>query len=125
VLNSFSKEERLAYDFSSVLHQKGRTIYDTLMQVEYPPEATIFPWMKKGPRIAVKELAYDHLTQTITVQDQTSSQLQAPTLRSFDDNEFLIYKMYIEGYTGDPDVFIGERPPAGLATLTMEYSWKG
>lgn len=32
--------------------------------------------------------------------------------------------MYIEGYTGDPDVFIGERPPAGLATLTMNKTLK-
>lgn len=46
-----------------------------------------FPMDEKRPSNC-EELAYDHLTQTITVQDQTSSQLQAPTLRSFDDKSF-------------------------------------
>jgi hypothetical protein len=40
------------------------------MQEEYVEgDQQLFPWIKVGPPIRVKEISYEYLTQTVTIQD--------------------------------------------------------
>ncbi|CZR58927.1 uncharacterized protein PAC_08819 [Phialocephala subalpina] len=94
------------------LHVKVQRIYDALMQVEYDetPKNKLPEWMKKGPRISVKVLQYDHLKQELRLVEQTPLRLPVPHLRSFEENTVNLYNMY------GPDLMFGDdgRPEKGL-----------
>lgn len=93
-------------------HVKVQRIYDALMQVEYneTPENKLPEWIKKGPKISVKVLQYDHLKQELRLVEQTPLRLPVPHLRSFEENTVNLYNMY------GPNLMFGDdgRPEKGL-----------
>jgi hypothetical protein len=108
-IDKLSPTHRDAYDHALPVYQRARAIYDTLKQVEYPEDADLFPWIKIGPPIVVKMITYDHLERTISITDQVPTRLEAPRLRSFKENTFMLLKLY--GSNNKQDLFIGD-PPA-------------
>ena len=70
-IRQFSPEEAKAYPHVLELYVRTRCLFDTLTQIEYMESKRLYPWMKFGPRIQVKEFSYNHLTQTIHIQDQS------------------------------------------------------
>jgi hypothetical protein len=100
-----------SYAHVSELYVKVQCIYNTLMQVEYPPNETMLPWIKQGPAIIVKEFKYNHLKQELRIVDQQPTRLPMPKLVDFKHNELLLWQMY------GPNLMVGERgrPSKGLA----------
>jgi hypothetical protein len=116
-LDKFSPEHQKAYDHALPIYQRTRAIYDTLKQVEYPEGTDLFPWIKQGPPIVVKMINYNHLDQTITITDQKPTRRDAPTLRSFKENTFLLHKLY--HVSNMQDLFIGD-PPASKGPASRD-----
>jgi hypothetical protein len=84
------------------------------MQVEYSNPGELYPWIERGPPIAVKAFTYDHLTQTIRIGDQRSRISKAPVLRSFLKNEQALNNRY--RLRGSDDTCIVGNPPSTRAT---------
>jgi hypothetical protein len=70
-----------------------RCLFDTLMQVEYTSKPFAFLGVD-GPKINVKEITYDHLTQVVKIQDQTPTRVPAPTLVSINENFAILQDNY-------------------------------
>jgi hypothetical protein len=63
------------------------------MQVQYN-EGELFPWIKQGPPILIKEISYDHRTQAVIIKHQQKLKLDPPRLVSFNENRVMLTTLY-------------------------------
>ena len=112
-VDRFSPVAAKAYPHLFQLYGQLRRFYDSLRYVVYDETEELLPWLKCGSPIIIKELVYDHLSQTITIQNQIPISRSPPTLVSFEDNTILLDELYRVHCT-DGVLIIGDRPKYGL-----------
>jgi hypothetical protein len=79
-LTNLAKE---AYPHTSQLFVKDRCIYDTLTRFYYDEDEELFPWVKQGPPVRVREFSYDHLKQLVRIKEQQRPKKKPPKIMSF------------------------------------------
>lgn len=112
VMDAFSEDAAEAYEHISPLYRKALCMYDTVLQTEYTDDTELFPWVRIGPPVFVKEFTYDHMTQTIIIKDQNPLQNKPPQLVSIAWNTRVLERKY-------PNVLF-EKPSKGLDASNLE-----
>jgi hypothetical protein len=92
---NWTATEKEAAEHASPQYVKVRCIFDTLMQVQYDEKSRkVYPFLRFGPQIKVREVVYDHLKQLFTINDQEPTRRQAPYLVSFAMNLEALTRKY-------------------------------
>lgn len=93
---------REAYHHASDLYVRILAIHDALLQVRYNNTSEVFDFIKTNPQIVIKEVTYQHLTQTLTIQDQQPTIRSPPRLVSVNQNIVALRKLYGSGVYFEP-----------------------